>query len=774
MCPSSPPRSLARIAARLLLGLLTCAAFAAQADYGDAPRTNAGRLSAPQNIVLQGIQITENSDNFVIEIELGQALHYMRHFPFASGSSLQIQLQPPPGSIRQTDQPPHLTGSRPADAAAANQPPAPRERLDSPQNQSLPLTDIIYEGDAAGGPYLTLRFKNNVEFSVTEGAHGRSMIITVIKKELGKLRAKTERRAAAKPLEISTSDLPAPSNDKLDNLIDAALGAMENRDYNRAIFYLMQLLQFPTHQHSQLAKELVGLARERRGDLDRAALEYQEYLRLYPEGESAERVKQRLAAVELSQRSPAAPVTAVIGTPSAELKPPPRRIDTYGYFSQRYYQTLTRHSTPYRLDNNASLTSSLNVTSSYNDNLYDGRAFLTVSDTRTPQGPGVNRPTLQTLYLDLTDKDNKRNYLFGRQAYNTAGIFGRYDGGSVSIQATPKTQLNLTLGIPLDYPYPQYPSNRYFYRTLMNFGAPTDAWSIDGYYLDQKADSMIDRRAVGGDLRWSGSDSAVFSSLDYDIYFHKLNVFTFYGDWRRNDPTHYSINYSLKQYPALASSNALKEEEGADDFNSFSTFIHFPGITEKLIREKALGVSSFTRALTLSAIHTVDTNNSISADVSVYSTDTISPVLLVSYESVGDPPTCDGINFCTTGQPKFGPEYSYVLTWMSNNYFTPRDSHSWGLRANIGGDVTSQALWLRSRFPYGEKWFVSPRTQLERVHDTTTNGRALRPSLGLKVDYLWKKQMSLDADVNYEYSHSSKDNEKYSRITINLGYNVNF
>ena len=62
-----------------------------------ARSVSSGRLSAPQNLILQGIQITDNSDNYVIEIELGQTLHYMRHFPFASGSSLQIQLQPPPG-----------------------------------------------------------------------------------------------------------------------------------------------------------------------------------------------------------------------------------------------------------------------------------------------------------------------------------------------------------------------------------------------------------------------------------------------------------------------------------------------------------------------------------------------------------------------------------------------------------------------------------------------------------------------------------------------------
>jgi hypothetical protein len=763
MCPS--PSLGLRLANRyrLLLGLLVCAALAgvapnARADTGAA---NSGRLSAPQNLVLQGIQITDTSDSFVIEIELGQSRHYMRHFPFASGSSLQIQLQPPQGGARPLEPAPRGAASRPTDLAGAIQGQSPRERLDPPRNQALPLTDIIYEGDAAGGPYLTLRFKNNVEFSVAEGAHGRSMIITVMKKELGKLRAKTERRAATANQSLSTSDLPLPASDKLDNLIDASLGAMENRDYNRAIFFLTQLLQFPTHKHSQLAKELVGLARERRGDLGRAMLEYQEYLRLYPDGEDAERVKQRLAAVELNQRNPSAPVNAVI----SELSPPPARIDTYGNFSQRYDQSLTKHPSPTVLDNYSTLTSFLNVTSSYNDNLYDGRAFLNLSDARTFQGAGVNKPSVQTLYLDLTDKDNKRNYLLGRQSSNTGGIFGRYDGGAASIQVASKTQLGLTLGVPLDFAYPQYRVNRYFYRLLLNVGAPTDAWSAGSYYLDQQADHMTDRRAVGGDLRWSGSDSSLFSSLDYDIYFHKLNAFTLYGDWRRNDPTHYSVNYSVRQYPSLASSNALQNEYDdvtGEGIRSFSQFWDEVEITEKEIRDKAAGLSSFTRSLTLSMIHTVDTNTSISADVSVYSTDAKPEVHNIHFEDVIE------------AQPKFGPEYSYSLSWMTNNYFTARDSHSWGAEYSNGGDTLRSSLWIRSRIPYGEKWYLSPRAQFSRVHDVVSNARALRPSLGAKVDFLWKKEMSLDADINIEFSNSTKNGAGYARATFNLGYNVNF
>ena len=744
--------------------------------------TDGGRVSAPQNFVLQGIQITDNSDNFVIEIELGTTLHYVRHFPFASGSNLQIQLQPPQTNTRPAEPNPRNATQRPVDSGVPAQAPTPRERLDSPHHQTLPLTDIIYESDVAGRAYLTLRFKNNVEFNVTEGLHGRSMIITVLKKEFGKLRLKEESRGVSPPL--PSPHLPDPLSDKLDNLIDAALGAMEDRDYNRAIFFLAKLLQFPTHKHSQLAKELVGLARERRGDLDRAALEYQEYLRLYPNGSGAERVKQRLAAVELSQKAPREPVKAEIGEPVIvtsitppveEPKPAPVHIDTYGSFSQRYDNSLTRHPTPYLRDNHASLTSLLNLTSSYNDNLYDGRAFINLNDTRTFHGSGLNKLSVQTLYLDLTDKDNKRNYLLGRQSSNTAGIFGRYDGASASTEVASKTQLNLTLGAPLDFAFPKYPAHRYFYRTLINLGAPADAWSGDGYYLDQQANGLIDRRTVGGDLRWSSKESSLFTSLDYDIYFHKLNLFTLYADWRRNDPTHYSLNYSLRQYPLLASSNALTEEDGTlDDFSSFSTFIDLPGVTKKLIRDKAAGVSSFTRSLTLSVIHTLDANNSINADVSVYSTDAKPATLLVGPKPVKNHPTCDGISFCTEIQPKFGPEYSYALTWMTNNYFTERDSHSWGARHTNGGDVTNQSLWIRSRFPYGTKWYINPRAQFDRSHNVPTNAYSLRPSVGTKVDYLWKKEISLDADISYEYNKSTQDTENYSRAKINFSYNLNF
>src|SRR5256884_6319447 len=73
-----------------------------------------------------------------------------------------------------------------------------------------------------------------------------------------------------------------------------ARAALAARDYPKAIALLTKLkrqAEFPDRAH---AHDLLGLARERSGQLAHAKAEYEEYLRRYPHGEAAERVALRL------------------------------------------------------------------------------------------------------------------------------------------------------------------------------------------------------------------------------------------------------------------------------------------------------------------------------------------------------------------------------------------------------------------------------------------------------------------------------------------------
>src|SRR6266702_5064019 len=70
--------------------------------------------------------------------------------------------------------------------------------------------------------------------------------------------------------------------------------AMGSRDYPKAISLLTKLQRQPEFPERARAQELLGLARERAGQLAHAKAEYEEYLRRYPHGEAAERVATRL------------------------------------------------------------------------------------------------------------------------------------------------------------------------------------------------------------------------------------------------------------------------------------------------------------------------------------------------------------------------------------------------------------------------------------------------------------------------------------------------
>ena len=86
-------------------------------------------------------------------------IRYLNHFPQKRGTELRIQLKP----LR----------IDPADSLAL----LDREAF-SPVDDTSPLDNVIYEGDMAGGPYLSLQFSRSVYFTVAQGTDFRSMNVS--------------------------------------------------------------------------------------------------------------------------------------------------------------------------------------------------------------------------------------------------------------------------------------------------------------------------------------------------------------------------------------------------------------------------------------------------------------------------------------------------------------------------------------------------------------------------------------------------------------------
>jgi tetratricopeptide (TPR) repeat protein len=190
--------------------------------------------------------------------------------------------------------------------------------------------------------------------------------------------------AAVPEITPSAAAGPASSYDRdALALLDKSRAALARGDNNVAIATLDQLLRLPPNRYSQDAQELIGLSRQRAGETVAARKEYELYLRLYPTGEGSDRVRQRIAALEVSTTT----------TPPPELKAVKPRMETQstivGNLSQYYYHgasrldttTLTPPANAVNLPgltqtDQSSLVTSLNYTHSYR-----ARITITSGDT---------------------------------------------------------------------------------------------------------------------------------------------------------------------------------------------------------------------------------------------------------------------------------------------------------------------------------------------------------------------------------------------------------
>ncbi len=111
--------------------------------------------------MLDCIDVQEGDVETRLQINMTIPVRYVSHFPRSSGNELHIKLTPIAIS----------PGDR--DALFA------RESLVPVEHAQSFLSEVIYEGDIEGGPYLTLLFNRSVHFSVEQGRDSRSIVVRI-------------------------------------------------------------------------------------------------------------------------------------------------------------------------------------------------------------------------------------------------------------------------------------------------------------------------------------------------------------------------------------------------------------------------------------------------------------------------------------------------------------------------------------------------------------------------------------------------------------------
>lgn len=111
--------------------------------------------------ILDDLDVTETGAGLKVRISLTTRVRYVRHYPYDSGVELRIRITP-------------------FDISSDNREAMLRRESLVPFGDSpLSPIEVVYDGDMEGGPYLTLLFKQAVDFEVEQGRDSRSIVVHI-------------------------------------------------------------------------------------------------------------------------------------------------------------------------------------------------------------------------------------------------------------------------------------------------------------------------------------------------------------------------------------------------------------------------------------------------------------------------------------------------------------------------------------------------------------------------------------------------------------------
>jgi hypothetical protein len=668
--------------------------------------------------LLDGVRVSEEHGRAVVTIDVSERVRYLSHALSPSGAVLQIRIR-------------RVTSS--SDDSSGN---SGRDTLVPADQEARLVSGVSYEGGAGDEGTLSVEFTRAVEPTVFQRGDQQSISISL--PLAGDDRQHSSPTPAMQPLstagETPAAIPPSPptpgSADALDTstaeTMERARQAMIAKDYAASVQLFTKVLQSSEPAFKQEAQELLGVAQERSGHRAHAKAEYEEYLRLYPTGEGAERVRQRLAAL-LATFLDAAPAGAPQSATTTRASP--RSI--LQYMSGSISQFLRRDSSILDEDgaviNQSYLASDVDVTGRLRSGQYDLRTQLSGGYRLDIEGssPSSNL-RMRYLYVDATDREHGINARVGRQSRSTGGVLGRFDGALLDYRVTPRTRVNLVGGFPVDLT----DSNsidpaRYFYGLSVDFGTFAEHWDASGFAIEQRDEGLLDRRAVGGELRYVRPEASFFTLLDYDVSYLALNILLVQANYQFANAATVGIVFDYRDTPALTTNNALIGQP----FDSLGELRDVYDDDE--IRHLAEDRTQKSRSGTVSGSYPLSAKLQLASDFTV--------------SSFSATPASGNVE----AMPSTGLEYTISTQLIGNDVLRAGDVQILGARYAHADITDTGSLMFNERFSLGDSFLLNPRFQLDfQGRNSGSTVAILRPAF--LADYRWRRALSLELEVGYE------------------------
>ncbi len=696
--------------------------------------------------ILDKIEIIQTNTEADIHIDFFTQVRYLRHSPTNESSSLQIFLDFPQLTVAPTQ----------------------RETLSSPPSDLVPGFTVNYPDQKTNS--IGIKFKKPVKFRITPDSSGRGIVIHV---PLEKMAEPQAQEVPAPITEAAIVDIPSipqgmSVNDYAGKLVAESRVAAGLGDYAKAIQLLNAALNFPPHAYSQNAQELIGVAREKNGELAKAKAEYNLYLSLYPEGDGVKRVRQHIADIDEASKSKT----------TAKAKKPTREISettVYGSWDQYYYDA---HSHNYESDpttnshshDQSSLMSSLNLTARSRQNQYDSKLVYRNRQTMDflPQigsSKHSNRDRTDAAYAEVANSEVDYLVRAGRQSGNSGGVLGRFDGGLLRYGLTSKLRVNLVAGTLDEY---KVDYKRHFYGINLDIGPLAENWSGNTFFINQETDNVTDRRAVGGELRYFKNDRSVYSLVDYDTMFHRLNTFMVQGNLQAEDTTNYNVLYDHRKSPILQMINSLSSVPVAPGSPQPTTIRQAlqQGQTEELLRSLAIANTLDTDLYLLGVTRQITPRWQLGADVQlsrVSGGDSTAAVAaatnaLLENNPFIDPLTLQNLSNSFAG----GNTYTYHVQAVGLDTIFKNDTSIISASITTGPTSLVESVVLTNIMVPRENWRLDSSIKLTRI-DTYPSTMQYVVSPTMRASYRLGTKATLEAEIGLEVDNRSSTVDGHSR-----------
>ena len=618
------------------------------------------------------------------------------------------------------------------------------EAKDSPPTDITPHFSVNYPGLDSS---LTIKFDNEVSYRVRPGNDGRSINIFT-----PALKPKIEPQTEAAPAVMT----PEAVEQKAKQLFDSARGALKQGQASVAVETLNQLLNLPPNQQSQAAQELIGEAREKNGEYAKARVEYELYLKLYPDAPDVKQVKARLANLPAEAYAKVAPQ-------AVRKQAVDQRMMAYGSFSQSYYSglfhtdTATANGANIIFDTLSGTDQSMLITSLD----LTGRKLTENTDTRIVVRDDYrsnflantkNDNRLSSFYVEQSARDRSYLYRLGRQAGTAGGVLGRFDGAWLGYSLNSTWRINGVMGIPVDF-YNTDAERKTFAGLSVDLTRLPEQWSGNGYFIEQRVGSVVDRQAIGIEAHYFDTKRNYMGQLDYDRMFKEVNIAMFQGNWTNQAGDNYTLLADHRKSPTLQLTNALLGQTT----QSIAAALLLPGVTKESLVADAKALTPTANLFMVGMTHPYSSRLRLGGDFRINN--------------------ISGTQATATLPATPGSGNMYILTAQAigNSLLLEND-----LGVASGSYISAQtykgqSLAFTQTEIFRQRWRLDVSLQLyNQKDDLDVHMTRITPSL--KLSYRLNESMSFDGEGGVEDTHNSSPikDEKIRRYYVYLGYRWDF